>query len=311
MSKDSRSATFSPGSGDGRMRSGSRDGRMTKQSGRGAARASPSPSRGKEKGKRMSGIYGRTSAASSASVSLQSALENRLHQRLDVSGSIEWRLIWKQWSMPSGMPICALRALGRRTLDSGCGGWPSPQTRDYKSGRAEKGKLKKHQLNLDDQAVLAGWSSLRVNKRGLPDAHGSKEGPILAGWTTPQTHDSQGNGSADRLKRHGTKHGCKNLQDEVHLIVVGWQSPTCGDAKGSDLSVRPSRQKQTASIEPGRNFWDAFTLIPCLDSKLRRIEPGTFPLAHGVPARMGKLRAYGNAIVPQVAAEFIRAYMEC
>ena len=28
-------------------------------------------------------------------------------------------------------------------------------------------------------------------------------------------------------------------------------------------------------------------------------------------ARMGKLRAYGNAIVPQVAAEFIRAYMEC
>lgn len=81
--------------------------------------------------------------------------------------------------------------------------------------------------------------------------------------------------------------------------------------KRSDLSVRPSRQKQTASIEPGRNFWDAFTLIPCLDSKLRRIEPGTFPLAHGVPARMGKLRAYGNAIVPQVAAEFIRAYMEC
>jgi hypothetical protein len=25
---------------------------------------------------------------------------------------------------------------------------------------------------------------------------------------------------------------------------------------------------------------------------------------------MGKLRAYGNAIVPQVAAEFVRAYLE-
>jgi DNA (cytosine-5)-methyltransferase 1 len=33
-------------------------------------------------------------------------------------------------------------------------------------------------------------------------------------------------------------------------------------------------------------------------------------LAHGGPARVGKLRAYGNAIVPQVAAEFVKAYME-
>ena len=32
-----------------------------------------------------------------------------------------------------------------------------------------------------------------------------------------------------------------------------------------------------------------------------------FPLAHRVPARVGKLRAAGNAIVPQVAAEFIAA----
>lgn len=43
--------------------------------------------------------------------------------------------------------------------------------------------------------------------------------------------------------------------------------------------------------------------------KTRRIEPGTFPLAHGFPERMGLLRGYGNAIVPQVAAEFIGAFM--
>lgn len=33
-------------------------------------------------------------------------------------------------------------------------------------------------------------------------------------------------------------------------------------------------------------------------------------LAHGVPARVGKLRAFGNAIVPQLAAEVIRAWMD-
>jgi len=33
-------------------------------------------------------------------------------------------------------------------------------------------------------------------------------------------------------------------------------------------------------------------------------------LAHGVPARVGKLRAFGNAIVPQLAAEVIGAYMD-
>jgi hypothetical protein len=36
-----------------------------------------------------------------------------------------------------------------------------------------------------------------------------------------------------------------------------------------------------------------------------------FPLTTGVKSRVGRLRGYGNSIVPQVAAEVIRAYMEC
>ena len=34
-------------------------------------------------------------------------------------------------------------------------------------------------------------------------------------------------------------------------------------------------------------------------------------IAANVPARVGKLRAFGNAVVPQVAAEFVKAFMEC
>jgi DNA (cytosine-5)-methyltransferase 1 len=54
-------------------------------------------------------------------------------------------------------------------------------------------------------------------------------------------------------------------------------------------------------------FWRAADWLACRDGKWRPVEPGTFPLAHGIPGRVGRLRAYGNAIVPQVAAEFVRA----
>lgn len=56
--------------------------------------------------------------------------------------------------------------------------------------------------------------------------------------------------------------------------------------------------------------WDRYAPLPCTDGRTRRVQPGSFPMAHGVPGRVGRIRAYGNAIVPQLAAEFIQAYLE-
>lgn len=69
---------------------------------------------------------------------------------------------------------------------------------------------------------------------------------------------------------------------------------------------------QRASIghNSQRAFWDGAEWIVGPDGKARRFEPSIRLLAHGVPARVGKLRAYGNAIVPQVAAEIIKAFMD-
>jgi len=58
------------------------------------------------------------------------------------------------------------------------------------------------------------------------------------------------------------------------------------------------------------SFWSDAEWIACRDGKTRPVEPGSFPLAHGVPARVLRLRGYGNAIVPHVAAEFIQAYCD-
>jgi DNA (cytosine-5)-methyltransferase 1 len=60
----------------------------------------------------------------------------------------------------------------------------------------------------------------------------------------------------------------------------------------------------------GGCFWLPSDWIDCRDGKARPIEPGTFPLANGVSGRVGLLRGYGNAIVPEVATLFIQAGME-
>jgi len=67
--------------------------------------------------------------------------------------------------------------------------------------------------------------------------------------------------------------------------------------------------------------WSDAEWIACTDGKSRPAQPGSFPLAYGVPtrvgaggavetrARVGELAGYGNAICTEVAATFIRAVM--
>lgn len=61
---------------------------------------------------------------------------------------------------------------------------------------------------------------------------------------------------------------------------------------------------------PTDGHWRAADWLCGRDGKWRPIEPGTEPLANGVSGRVGRLRAYGNAINPWQAAEFIRAAEE-
>ncbi|ALU60920.1 methyltransferase [Pseudomonas syringae pv. lapsa] len=61
---------------------------------------------------------------------------------------------------------------------------------------------------------------------------------------------------------------------------------------------------------PVNGAWAAADWLLCRDARWRPVEPNTFPLADGITARVGRLRAYGNAINAEAAAQFIGAYSD-
>lgn len=93
----------------------------------------------------------------------------------------------------------------------------------------------------------------------------------------------------------------------------GWGRIISTEQHGDTLPDSPVRHSRGQHFNrPCGHEWSDFPLVHCRDGKTRRIptEPAFFPLAHGIPARVVRLRGYGNAIVPQVAAEFIAAFMD-
>lgn len=110
--------------------------------------------------------------------------------------------------------------------------------------------------------------------------------------------------------------GAGSVENELAYSSQRRRGEECPDT--GRRVVRNSEEGRTAgrsasggdnTTNPHHGFWSDTDWLGCRDEKFRPVEPGTFPLANGVPARVGRLRGYGNAIVPQVAAEFIKAFM--
>ena len=123
--------------------------------------------------------------------------------------------------------------------------------------------------------------------------------------------DTRGQGSAEQRRRR---------RDEPSRLAKASGTDGMGDTSSTGLSQREcdgrlqpgtlgthTRQAIERGSDISNAVWADCIWLPCTDGKARRAQPGIFPLAHGAPNRVGRLRAYGNAIVPQVAAEFIKA----
>ena len=83
-----------------------------------------------------------------------------------------------------------------------------------------------------------------------------------------------------------------------------------GQRAGGPFPERVNRgQADGQQPGPTNGLWRDADWLFCRDGKWRPVEPGTFPLATGAASRVGRLRAYGNAINAEAAHEFIAAYL--
>jgi DNA (cytosine-5)-methyltransferase 1 len=108
--------------------------------------------------------------------------------------------------------------------------------------------------------------------------------------------------SVPQAARGGAAHGLANPDDARPQGRVIGRDGAAQRAVGSGVLGCEGR----GATHGG---WRDVDWLGCRDGKWRPVEPGSSPLVDGVPARVGRLRGYGNAIVPQVAAAFVTSFL--
>jgi DNA (cytosine-5)-methyltransferase 1 len=127
-------------------------------------------------------------------------------------------------------------------------------------------------------------------------------------------------------RRHGELH--LRQPDRPNQGRLDFNASVAGGLADSDSSRWESRQRddQTTrhgdsssttgcddrheSTGPTNGFWRAPDWLFCRDGKWRPVRSGSFPLVNGATGRVGRLRAYGNAINAKAAQAFIESYLE-
>lgn len=105
----------------------------------------------------------------------------------------------------------------------------------------------------------------------------------------------------------GAPHGRQRLFWVAYTDTAG----RCRSAQSHQQETRGHEAPRRRDADGrGSSPWAAARAVAGADGTRRLLEPGIKPLAHGAASRVGRLRAYGNAIVPQVAAEVIGAFLD-
>ena len=172
-----------------------------------------------------------------------------------------------------------------------------------------RGMADSDQLNDDGAGSRSGNDRRKHRERRLSNREDLSVGMAIAGGDRSEAGVS---GS-----EQGEERGAKISYNCGRGLPFGMgDSNGSGSQKGSEAA--PGARHGSSTISASQ--WSRARWIPCRDGKHRRIpvEPALFPLADGLPYKLDRRRSIrpallegiGNAIVPELAAEFIIAFLE-
>ena len=169
----------------------------------------------------------------------------------------------------------------------------------------------------------------------------SKQSENSGSWSNPI-------GLANSISERGCSRESRD-EDARDAGITGEADRTSGMVNSIEQGLERQHRPTEMELHRGEGserstgptgFWDQYDIIPCRDGKSRRIECQSRELADGISTLVDALRdagateeqieaainpfplvkkqlgrtillkGYGNAIVPQVAAEFIKAFLE-
>lgn len=187
----------------------------------------------------------------------------------------------------------------------------------------------RYQQRWEEHPQLRADQARRI-KADLSQASGRSVAGDLADSDGPQQHGQRQPGAGGRSESADRR--------DLGLIDLGNPGGAGFPQRQEPANIGTVIRIEGAALNPAgslRGFWRNPDWIYCTDGKYRPVEPGSFPLVDGLSADMGSVRpgetspyrqgkdglglppwrtgmlqGYGNAIVPELAAEFIGAYLD-
>lgn len=203
----------------------------------------------------------------------------------------------------------------------------SQGSQGWLSGRQDQGREVEHRYPRCGGAANSMADTDSSNRRPIEES-GQSEGNSRrepdGNSSIPDTGSGSGNLADTESQRESSDESGQDCGDREFLVRArpwgnglddGENDRLLNRADGFDTLAHgndPRQRSDNGSVQQDQrnNAWRSCETVQCKDGKVRVIptEPEIFPLANGIPNRVGILRGAGNAIVPQVAAEIISCF---